>query len=287
MKHTRKVLTLLIALTLAFTFCVCTFAAGGRVYDEADVLSSDEESRLGDIIDEASAKCGAEILVAVFDDMADYGYSDIMLFADNYVESIDPYANSVALVISMEERDYWITTSGECIDYITDAGIESIEDYMLSYLSSGDYYNAFAAFSARCETLITEGRKGNIYDYTDGNEPEGYPETDFVAEHEFPAARSGIISTIVGALAALFSTSSMKSNLRSVSAKSNAASYAISDSMNLMNQDDVFLYSNVSAVPKPRNTDSSGGSRGGGHSGGSTVHVSPGGFSHGGGGGKF
>ncbi len=271
---------------LVFTFGVCAFAASDRVYDEADLLSSEEEARLRDILAEASANSGAEILVAAFDDMGDYGYYDMMQFADNYVESHDLGANSVALVLSMAERDFWITTSGECIDLITDAGIESIEDYMLSYLKSGDYYNGFAAFSARCETLITEGRNGNIYDYTDGSAPEGYPETDFEAQHEFPAARSGIISTVLGALAALFSTSSMKSSLKSVSSKSNAASYAISDSMNLLNQDDVFLYSNVSAVPRPKNTDSSGGSRGG-HSGGSTIHVSPGGISHGGGGGKF
>ncbi len=271
---------------LVFAFSVGAFAASGRVYDEADLLSSDEEAKLSDLLAEAGANSGAEILVAAFDDMEDYGYYDIMQFADNYVESHDLGANSVALILSMADRDYWITTSGECINYITDAGIESIKDYMLSYLSSGDYYNAFAAFAARSETLITEGRNGNIYDYSGSQEPVDFPETDFIPEHSFPAARSGIISAILGAIAAFFSTSSMKGKLKSVSAKSGAASYAVSDSLNLMNHNDIFLYSNVTAVPKPKDPPPDSGSKGG-FSGGSSVHVSPGGVTHGGGGGKF
>ena len=81
----------------------------------------------------------------------------------------------------------------------------------------------------------------------------------------------------------------MKSKLKSVGIKSNAREYAVSDSLNIANQDDIFLYSNVSAMPKPKDThkDSGGSGSSGGHFGGTSIHVSGGGISHGGGGGKF
>ena len=291
MKKVFRILTVVFSAILVVSLCVGAFAYSDRLNDEAKLLSEDEKVQLSSFLDELSEQCGVEILVAVFDDMSRDGYYDIQAFADDYVDNGDFGPDTVALVMSMADRDYWITTSGVCLEYITDAGIQRIEERILPYLKSGEYYNAFASFAAESSSLISSGANGDIYDIWIEGDGDGNGEYEPVipeVEKSFPAGRSSVISAILGVVSAFLGTSPMKSDLKSVGIQSGARNYAISDSLNLADHNDVFLYSNVSAVPKPKDTGPKGGSgSSGGHFGGTSIHVSGGGVSHGGGGGKF
>ncbi len=289
MKKTFRILTAVFSAILIFSLCVGAFAYSDNLNDEAGLLSNDEKVQLSSFLDELSEKTGVEIIVATFEDMSRDGYYDMQAFADDYVDNGDFGANAVALVMSMAERDYWITTSGVCLDYITDAGIQRIEERILPYLKSGEYYNAFASFAAESSSLIESGASGDIYDIWIEDDGESEYATDIPeVEKSFPAGRSAVISSVLGVISAFLGTSPMKSNLKSVGVQSGARNYAVSDSLNIADLNDIFLYSNVSAVPKPKDTGSKGGSgSSGGHFGGTSIHVSGGGISHGGGGGKF
>lgn len=86
-------------------------------------------------------------------------------------------------------------------------------------------------------------------------------------------------SLIVGLIAALIVTGSMKSKLKSVRPQPDARQYSGELKLTLAN--DIFLYRTITKSPRPTQN-SSGGSRGG-----SSVHTSSSGRSHGGSSGKF
>ena len=71
----------------------------------------------------------------------------------------------------------------------------------------------------------------------------------------------------------------MKGKLKTVRMQNFAGEYEIPGSMQVTGQNDVFLYANVVATPKPEPSQSSGG--------GSSTHSGSSGTSHGGGGGSF
>ena len=86
-------------------------------------------------------------------------------------------------------------------------------------------------------------------------------------------------SLIVGLIAALIVTGSMKSKLKSVRPQPDARQYSGELKLTLAN--DIFLYRTITKSPRPTQNSSSG-SRGG-----SSVHTSSSGRSHGGSSGKF
>lgn len=76
-----------------------------------------------------------------------YGYNGYG-FGENY--------DGVLLLVSMEDRDWWMSTSGYGITAITDAGIEYISDKFLSDLSDGDYAGAFSTYAELCDEFFTQ-----------------------------------------------------------------------------------------------------------------------------------
>ena len=147
-----------------------------------------------------------------------------------------------------------------------------MEDNVYSYLAQGNYAGACSQYASDCDWITQRYVDGNPYDYY-GVDP-GYK----------PSFRpiSIVIAIIVGALIALIVVSAMKGKHRSVIAKSEATSYMVPGSLNITGSRDTFLYHNVVAAPIPQNN----GPRSGGGGGGSSTHVSSGGVSHGGSGGR-
>ena len=84
----------------------------------------------------------------------------------------------------------------------------------------------------------------------------------------FPWLRNAAIAVIIGLIIALLVTSSMKSKLKSVRYQANARDYIRSGSFNLKHSRDLYLYSTVTRVARPKSNSggsrSGGGSRGGG-----------------------
>ena len=74
--------------------------------------------------------------------------------------------DGILLLISTEDRDYWISTSGYGIKAFTDYGIQTyLEEQFLPYLRSNDYAGGFNAFADACEYLLKTAREGVPYDY--------------------------------------------------------------------------------------------------------------------------
>jgi uncharacterized protein len=146
----------------------------------------------------------------------------------------------------MEEREWYIYTTGDAYDYLTNAALDDIEEAMLPYLRTDDYHEAFNSYMRLCDKYLTMGREGNVY------------------RGSFPWGENIVIALIVGAVVGLIVVSTMKSKLKTVRPRREAHEYTRPGSMNVTVSRDLYLYRTVTRRPKPKDSGSSGGRSGGG-----------------------
>lgn len=239
-----------------------------RLVDNADLLNDDEETTLLAKLDEISERQQADIVVVTVDTLDGKTPMD---YADDFYDyngyGFGDTNDGVLLLVSMEDRDWWMSTSGYGITAITDAGIEYISDKFLSDLSDGNYAEAFSTYAQLCDEFFTQAKTGQPYDV--GHMPK----------EPFNIVWNLFVALIVGFVIALIATNIMKGKLKTVRFQYAAGNYVKENSMNITDSRDMFLYTHVDRIAKPKETSSS--------SGGSSTHTSSSGATHGGGGGKF
>lgn len=239
-----------------------------RVVDMAELLSDSEKTALLSKLDEISKRQKLDIVVLTvntLDGKTPRDYADDFYDYNGY--GFGENKDGILLLVSMEDRDWWISTTGYGITALTDAGIEYISEKFLSDLSDGDYAQAFTTYAELCDQFITQAKTGESYDT--GNMPK----------EPFNVAWNILVAFVIGLVVAVIVTSIMKKQLKTVQLKSEANNYVKANSMILTENRDLFLYNQVSRRARPKETDNS--------SGGSSTHTSSSGSSHGGGGGKF
>ena len=265
----QKMIAILLALVLCLGAAVPALAAGeyARVNDLADLLTDSEEAALRSQLDEISLRQKMDVAVVTVEDLGDYGSSREC--ADELYESygygVGAGKDGLLLLISMEDRDWAISTCGYGITAFTDAGIDYISEQIKPDLSDGNYAAAFGAYATLCDEFITQARNGTPYD--SGTLPRG------------PLSMIWIpLSIGIGVVLALIVVGTMKGQLKTVRFQAAANSYVKKDSLAVTESSDLFLYHTVSRTEKPKESSSSGGS---------STHTSSSGTTHGGGSGKF
>ncbi|MBQ1406649.1 MAG: TPM domain-containing protein, partial [Eubacterium sp.] len=244
------------------------------VTDEADLLSSSEESALTTKLESIKTKHGFDVFIVTvnsLEGMTSTQFADAILDQSGYgADGKDKSA--ILLLLSMGEREWAISTNGHAIDAFTDAGQEYLMDRVLPYLGDGDYAGGFNEFADQCDDFITQYEKGDEYDT--GNIPENNP------LDEVPAGARGLGGLIFGALTSLIVVSRQKGQLKSVRSRTTASDYTSASDLSLYDHRDLYLYRTMSRVRIRRDDN-------GHHGGGSSVHTSSGGGFHGGSHGKF
>ena len=270
----KKITAVLAALLLAILFCIPAAAAGGdeegfadeyyRLMDMADLLSDAEEQKLLNALDEVSERQKLEVVIITTDTLEG---SDIVSFADDLYDycqyGYGTNRDGVLLLISKENRDWYISTCGYGITAFTDAGIQYIGGQMKSDLSAGNYAAAFRTYIEKCDEFITQARTGKPFDKS--SLPRSPMSAIWVP-----------ISLIVGIAMAVITVGGMKAQLKTVRFQPEAKNYIRDGSLNITQSRDLFLYRTVTRTEKSRDEDS-----------GSSTHTSSSGTTHGGGGGKF
>ena len=140
-------------------------------------------------------------------------------------------------------------------------------DNFVSYLSDGEYYEGFMKFADLCEEFIIKAQSGEPYDV------ENLP------EETIPFYMIFLISLVVGFVIALIVTGVMRSRMKTVHMKPDAADYMKDGSLHINRSRDIFLYHQVTRTAKPKEESSGGG--------GSSTHTSSSGETHGGSSGSF
>ena len=222
----------------------------GSIYiNDIGLLDRGQEYQLGNQLLEISERLNLTVAVYVSGTLDGYeiDYFTKTIYHQNYSAQ-----DGVLLLVAMEEREWYIYTTGDAYDYLTDAALDDIEDAIVPLLSTDDYYDAFVTYANLCDKFLTMGQEGNIY------------------RGAFPLMQNLLIALIVGLGVGLIVVTYMKSQLKSVRPRREAHEYTRPGSMNVTRSRDLFLYRTVSRRPKPKDSGSSGrsgGSRSGGRGG--------------------
>ncbi len=236
------------------------------VFDDADLLTDSEEVELDSKYDEIGNRHRMEVVAAVFETIGDY---TPMEYADDFYDyngyGYGDSNDGLILIVVMDTSDWYISTCGKAITSFTDAGIDYIGDQITPYLSNGDLYGAFDKFADLCDEFMTQAESGDPYDTH--NLPKG----------SFITLKTVLISLAAGIIIAIFYTSSLKKQLKTVRKQNEASNYVTDGGVNVTTSTDLFLYKTVNRTARETNS-----SRGG-----SSTHRSSSGRTHGGGGGKF
>lgn len=252
MKRTFFPLLLAVLLLLAVPTAVRATEPGAPlIVDNADLLSSAEEAALTSTAQQLQADYHMDVVILTV--LSTDGQSP-RHYAESYYDRNGYAHDGILLLVSMEERDWYICTTGSARDIFPDRVIDRLGDTFLSYLSGGDYGEGFHAF---LDAL------------------PGYLDRQNAA----PAAHTIrplhiIICLVIGITSGGVTLLIMRSRMKTDRPQHSASEYLDRGSFHLNIAHDRYLYSHVTKTPKP---DNSSGSHGGGHGGGS----------HGGGGGKF
>lgn len=243
-----------------------------RIVDWADLLTDDEETALSEQLDEISNRQQLDVVVVTVDSLEG---SSVVAYADDFYDDngygFGEEKDGILFLISMEERDWCISTSGYGITAFTDAGQEYMAEEFVPYLSDGEYAEAFQVFAGQCDDYITQARTGTPYD------------VDNVPVVPFSPLGALIIAVLIGFVIAVIVTGFMRLGLHSVHSEPAAGSYMKKDSLRLTKNYELFLYRNVTRTEIPKESSTTNSTS----TGGSTTHTSSSGKTHGGSKGKF
>lgn len=272
----QRICTLfLILLLLPSIILTAAAAPTAYVIDQAALLSDSEETLLLDSITALKDRYGMDVVILTLDSLHGSRPQD---YADSYYDSNGYGDNGILFLLSMEERDWYISTCGEAIYALTDYGIQQLGEEAVWYLSDGAYYLAFEAFLKGLPAYLEAYASGYPIDgQADYSGSYYHGDQDEIVYYEEEFTPSIFLSLLIGAVVALIVVVVMRLSMNTKRPQHSAAVYLKDNSYHLTGHQDMFLYSNVSKVRKQQNTSG----------GGSSVHRSGGGRSHGGGGGKF
>ena len=239
----------LAALILAAALAVPAFAVEGgfadlyyRIFDDAEVLTEDEDNELEDALEELSLRQSFDVTIATIESMESVGADSMEQFADDLYDycqyGYGPDMDGVLLLVSVGDRKWHISTCGYGITAFTDAGIQYLGEQMTPDMADGDYAAAFRTFIQWTDSYVTAAREGQPYD------------VDNMPKEPFSIVYLGV-ALVIGLVTALIVTGVMKGQLKSVAPQRDATDYVRQGSMKLTNQRDLFLYRDVHRTERP------------------------------------
>lgn len=250
-----------------------------RVADLAGVIEAETLASLNEMADRVSESYACDVAVAFVPSLDG---RDIVDYADDFYDhngyGYGENDDGILLLVSVGEREFAETTYGYGKTAFSDYGMQSyLEPNFTRYLSRNDWAGAARQFITDAGELLRQARAGTPYDSYGSAAPVSERSTGE------KVGFAAVISAVIGFFSGAIPTGSMKRSMKSVEKNYGAANYEVS-ALRLQRNEDRFLYSNVSRTPIPTESDRPGGRSGGG---GSSVHFSSSGRSHGGSHGKF
>ena len=242
-----------------------------KVYDFASLLTDEEEEILIEKVLEFKVKTNYELVLVT---TSDNPKGSAMEYADDFYDYNDfgsgTRRDGILLLIDMQTREYYISTTGYAIKMYDDNRIDAILDASEYSMKNGNYYNAFL------EMLKS---LNNFYDM-------GVPESNqnlvideygnsYYIRH-IPYLLIFLIASVVTLIVSLILYYMTRLKIKAI----DAVSYLKNEKITL--EKDRFINTVVTHVPIASSTSSGSGSGGS-----SSFHSSSSGSSHGGGGRGF
>ncbi len=277
----NKIITFMItmAAVISLTFTSFTVMAeddSTRVFDYADILSSEEENELQTEIDRLQTELETDIIILTSPDMEGKSWE---AYADDFYDEHafgyeQEHGTGIIFLISMDSsnRGITITTSGKAIENFTDYEIECMYDDIIEYMKSGEYYEGCLSFlSLTEENAVNSERANNGYYDVEANTWVEYSGAKMAFRGKAVIIRILISMAIAGVIVLILChKAKTKTSVNSTTYLKGQMSYS-------QRRDD--FINTTERVVKITSDDDSG-------SGSSSTHTSSGGYSHGGGGGR-
>lgn len=264
---------------MLFTFTLPAFAlgeGGERVFDYADLLTPEQEAHLQTEIENLVSNGDIDFDVVILTTNDTEGKTT-REYADDFFDynafGIGSNNNGALLLVDMNARTVYISTTGSAIDYLTDARIELALDDIFLYLPDGDYFNSALSFLRSCASFTAKGVPEGQYQY---DEETGQVVARYKSLTTDEIIFALVIGCIGGGIALLIVLARYRGKVR-------GATYPLSERgrLTLHRQNDVFMGRHVRQRHIPPPSSNTGGG------GGSSVHMGSSGTSHGGGGRSF
>ena len=255
---------------------VYAFDTSDKVYDYADVISSEDEEKLKSYIDDYIEKYNMDmVLVTVKQHDKSSTKEYAMDFYDYNGFGLNQTNDGIIMVIdfSFGYRDIYISTTGEAIRVYDDYRIDNMLDN-IGYITDKEYYYWFESFI------------NDASDYADVGVPESNRNTYIDENGNYVVVKSKekinyLVITIISLIVPSIVVGILISKNRMIRKASNANLYIQSGNTHITTRNDRFLTTHTTSV---RITDSTSHSSGGG---GSSISHGSSGISHGGGGRRF
>lgn len=245
---------LLLAASLLVSIVATTriYAAAAPVYDGAKVLSDSEISDLTKQSEDAAETTGWNVILATTDDAQ--GKTTMAYADDLYDVTFGINTDGIAIVIDLDNRSYYISTSGSAINTVSGDRVERVLDAGYEDMKDGYYADALSAMLKKAVSYKV-------------NEKPHFSTGDFVLASVLAA---GVFFTVIGITAGRYR---LKWGTYSYD-------YHKEGKVQVTRKEDRFV--NEVVTHHRIHTESSGGGGGGGG-----THVSSSGGTHGGGGRSF
>ena len=248
----RKILSILL---LLFLLNCTVLAAGGnpKIVDQAGLLDdATSEIVFTEQAEKIAETYGVDVVIVTVNSL---NGKTSQRFADDYYDDhgygIGSDYSGILLLVSMEHRDWAISTCGRCTKLFTDRDLDNLFDSMSYQLSSGNYAKAFGNYLYALEEHLA------------GQSSDGSSTPNLLFRL--------VIALAIGAAAGGITLAVMRSKMNTAKRQSGAGDYVVNGSFHLYRQQDIYLYSRTSRTRRQQ----------------SSTHNSSSGRSHGGRSGKF
>lgn len=234
--------------------------------DNADLLSEEEETALLAQLEDISERQECEVAVVTVESLegkTSTQYADDFYDYNGYGYGANK--DGILLLISMEDRDWAISTYGYGITAFTDAGQEYLMDQVLPALRDGDYAEAFSVFAEQCDVFLTQAADGEPYD------GRNIPQSNAGSDIWMHLGISLVFGLIVSLVLMLYHTGRQKG----IRSQPDANEYLKEGSLDVTHSRDLFLFRTVHRTRRPEENR------------GSSTHTSSSGRTHGGSSGHF
>ena len=97
------------------------------IHDDASLISGLDHEKLLDVVAQYSEKISFNILFLTYDDAQG---KSTKVYSDDYMDNLFPYRahDNIAFVIDMDNREYYINTMGNAIEWLNDEEIDKALD---------------------------------------------------------------------------------------------------------------------------------------------------------------
>lgn len=255
----RNICLSLISLLLLL-FSLPVSASTQKVYDSANLFTASEVQKIESTISSISTQYNIDVGIVTTNQTNGKSSRD---YADDFYDTngygIGAEHSGLLLLINMQNREVYISTTGIAIDYFTDSRIQTMLDHIYKELGNGNYFLASSIFLNDVQTYMTKGI------------PSNHQRVGPMTTQDY-FLRGGIalgIGVIIGGIACMIVYYRYKNP-----PSHPATSYLSRDSFQITSQKDEFIRTYTTKVKIQRNDNS-------------TTHTSSSGQSHGGGGRKF